>query len=303
MTLPLDIASPVRDALDQGAPVVALESTVISHGLPAPVNLKVAHACERTVRDNGAMPATIGIIRGRIVVGCTASDLDHLANADHVAKVSRRDLAAVVATGADGATTVAGTILIAAAAGIRMMATGGIGGVHRGGEQSLDISADLDELARSPVAVVCAGAKSILDLPRTLEVLETKGVPVAGYGTAAFPAFFTRDSGLPLEIRVNTPAEAARLIATHLTLPAAGGVLIANPVPAAAALDPATVDAWIEQALAGAAAAGVAGKDVTPYLLREISTLSDGATLNANVALLENNATLAAQIACALSDL
>jgi len=298
--LPLSVAPAVQANLDAGGPVVALESTVIAHGLPAPANVETALACEAEVRDRGAVPATIAIIDGRIVVGCSEEEIRRLV-VGTVAKVSRRDVAAVIARAGDGATTVAGTVLCAAAAGIRVMATGGIGGVHRGGADSLDVSSDLEELGRSPVAVVCAGAKSILDLPRTLEVLETKGVPVVGYGTDRFPAFFCRDSGLALEARTDTPGEAATLIATHLALPGAGGLVIANPLPDREALEAAEVDGWIAQALEEASAQDIVGKDVTPFLLRRVAELSDGKTLAANLKLLKRNAALAADIACSLA--
>ncbi len=302
MTLPLVFAPAVKQAIDTGAPVVALESTVIAHGLTAARNLELALACESAFRARGATPATIAVIDGEIVIGCTEDQIHHLATASDVGKVSRRDITAVIARRGTGATTVAGTLLCAAAAGIRIMATGGIGGVHRGGESSLDISADLSELARSPVAVVCSGAKSILDLPRTLEVLETNGVPVAGYRTAEFPAFYAQTSGLTLEIRLDSAREAADLIRVHRALPGAGAVVIANPVPASAAIPATTVDRWIETALATANQRGVTGKDVTPFLLKALVELSGGATLNTNIALLENNAAVAADIAVALGE-
>lgn len=298
--LPITIAPNVQQAMASKAPIVALESTVISHGLPAPRNREVALACEAAVRARGATPATIAVLDGRVVIGCDADQIEFLARATDVAKVSRRDLAAVIARQGNGATTVAGTLLCAAAAGIKVMATGGIGGVHRGGEASMDISADLQELARAPLAVVCSGAKSILDLGRTLEVLETNGVPVAGFGTSDFPAFYSQKSGHPVEIRVNTATEAANLIDAHQNIPNAGGVLIANPVPADAAIPPQDVDKWIAIALTDAQKSGVSGKDVTPFLLSALTRLSNGATLEANVALLENNAGIAAEIAVAL---
>ena len=263
------------------------------------------------LRDNGyrTIIATNqpGIARGHLSIERLESIHDRMrmdvrAAGGDIAKISRRDLAAVIARGGTGATTVAGTVLCAAAAGIAIMATGGIGGVHRGGETSLDISADLSELARSPVAVVCSGAKSILDLPRTLEVLETNGVPVAGYGTSTFPAFFSASSGLSLEIRVDGAGAAAGLIRAHRALPGAGGIVIANPVPHAAAIPAETVDRWIEAALAAAHRDGIAGKAVTPFLLKALVALSAGATLNANVALLVNNAAVAADIAVALAE-
>ena len=298
--LPLAIAPNVQQAIASHAPVVALESTVIAHGLPAPRNSEVALACEAAVRAKGATPATIAVLDGRIVIGCNAGQIDFLARGNDIAKVSRPDLAAVIARSGNGATTVAGTLLCAAAAGIRVMATGGIGGVHRGGETSMDVSADLQELARAPLAVVCAGAKSILDLGRTLEVLETNGVPVAGFGTDHFPAFYTRKSGHSVRIRVNTATEAADLIAAHQSIPDAGGIVIANPVPEEAALPSQDVDKWILNALTEAEGSGVSGKDLTPFLLSTLTRLSSGATLEANIVLLENNAGVAAEIAVAL---
>lgn len=299
--LPLAVSATVQRALTDQMPVVALESTVIAHGLPSPRNVEVALACEAAVHARGATPATIAVLDGRIVVGCDRDQIEHLGRSDNIAKVSRRDIGAVIANGGDGATTVAGTLLCAHAAGIRIMATGGIGGVHRGGETSLDISADLQELARTPVAVVCAGAKSILDLPRTLEVLETNGVPVAGYETSVFPAFYSRTSGLSLDIHLNTAAEAASLVQAHSALPGAGGIVIANPPPENAALPLDKVETWIERALAEARKSEIHGKDVTPHLLSALARLSDGATLETNVALLVHNAGLAADIAVALA--
>jgi pseudouridine-5'-phosphate glycosidase len=298
--LPLTIAPNVQQAIASQAPVVALESTVIAHGLPAPRNCEVALACEAAVRARGATPATIAVLDGRIVIGCDADQIDFIARGTDIAKVSRPDLAAVIARRGNGATTVAGTLLCAAAAGIRVMATGGIGGVHRGGETSMDVSADLQELARAPLAVVCAGAKSILDLGRTLEVLETNGVPVAGFRTGHFPAFYTQKSGHPVAIRVDTATEAADLIAAHQSIPNAGGIVIANPVPAAAAIPSQDVDKWILTALTEAQESGVSGKELTPFLLSALARLSNGATLEANIALLENNAGVAAEIAVAL---
>ena len=298
--LPITIAPDVEQAIAAGSPVVALESTVISHGLPTPRNREVAVACEEAVRANGATPATIAVLDGRIVVGCNADEIEFLTRATDVAKVSRRDLAAVIARQGNGATTVAGTLLCAALAGIKVMATGGIGGVHRRGESSMDVSADLQELARAPLAVVCSGAKSILDIGRTLEVLETNGVPVAGFGTTEFPAFYSQKSGHPVEICVDTAAEAASLIAAHQSIPGGGGVLIANPVPEQAAIPSEDVDKWIAAALNDAKESGVSGKDVTPFLLSALTELSKGITLEANVALLESNAAVAAEIAVAL---
>jgi pseudouridine-5'-phosphate glycosidase len=282
--------------------VVALESTVVAHGLPPPDNLETALAMEARVRAAGATPATVGLIEGRLVVGLSPEELARFAAAETpVAKVSRRDLAPVLAAGGLGATTVAATLVAARLAGIRVFATGGIGGVHPGGENSLDVSADLQALARNPVAVVAAGAKSILDLPRTLELLETLGVPVVGYGCRNLPAFYCRDSGLELAAEVAGPAEAAALLAAHWDLGLEGGVLIAAPIPAAEALSETEVAAWIAGAEAEAAAEGVAGKALTPFLLSRLHALSDGRTLAANRALLLNNAAIAAEIAVALT--
>jgi pseudouridine-5'-phosphate glycosidase len=295
------IREDIAAALQAGQPVVALESTVIAHGLPRPQNLETARAMESAVREEGAIPATIGILDGRLVAGLSSEQLAAFAATDRIAKVSRADLAAVLATRQTGATTVAATMLIAARAGIRVFATGGIGGMHRGAELSFDISADLPEIARTPVAVVCAGAKAILDLPRTLEVLETLGVPVAGYRTDKFPAFFVEDSGLQLQSRVDTPSEAARLMQLHWQLGLTSGIVFCNPPPSASALGKREVDAWIAQALQAAVVAGIRGKSVTPYLLDYLAKASGGKTLETNIALLVNNARVAAQIAKAYS--
>jgi pseudouridine-5'-phosphate glycosidase len=300
----LTVREDVAAAIAAGQPVVALESTVIAHGLPRPLNLQTASAMEAAVREAGATPATVGVLNGQLVVGLSPEQIAFLSGAETVAKVSRADLAAVLATGMPGATTVAATMIAAEMAGIRLFATGGIGGVHRGGENSMDISADLTELARTPVAVVCAGAKAILDLPRTLEVLETFGVPVVGYATREFPAFFSRESGLLLVHRVETPEEAAKLMKVQWGSGKRGmnegtrtGILFANPVPAESALPHGEIEALIAAALRAAEMAGVRGKDVTPYLLQEVARLSGGKTLKANIALLVANATLAGQIA------
>ncbi len=295
----LDIRPEVEAALEEGGAVVALESTVIAHGLPYPRNLETARALEQAVCAAGAVPATIGLSGGRIKVGLDDALLERFARARGVLKASRRDLAAILADGGDGATTVAGTICIAAKAGIRVFATGGIGGVHRGASVSGDVSADLVELARNPVAVVCAGAKSILDLPRTLEALETLGVPVVGYGTERFPAFFSRDSGLGLDARVDTAEEAARLMRAQWSLELAGGLVFANPPPASSALDPDDLERHLSTAMDEARGAGVTGKAVTPYLLGRLADLTGGASVGANIALLQHNAKVAAEIAVA----
>jgi pseudouridine-5'-phosphate glycosidase len=297
----LDIRPEVASALARGSPVVALESTVISHGLPRPHNLETAHRMEAAVRKEGAVPATVGLLNGRLIVGLSHEEIELLANADEVHKVSRRDLSAVLASRKPGATTVAATILIASQAGISVFATGGIGGVHRGVQETLDISADLAELARTPVAVVCAGAKIILDLPRTLELLETLGVPVVGFRTSSFPAFYVRDSGLNLDLRVESAEEAARLMSIQSQLGLSSGIVFCNPPPESSALDRAQTESLIKTALIAANSAGIQGKAVTPYLLSYLSNASDGATLKANMDLLVSNASVAAQIAIAQS--
>lgn len=289
----------VADALAEGRAIVALESTVISHGLPRPDNIETATAMEAEVRAGGAVPATIGLIDGVIRIGLGAEDIERFASTKGIAKVSRRDMAAILASRGLGATTVAGTMIAAHLAGIRVFATGGIGGVHRGAENSMDVSADLSELARTPVLVVCAGAKSILDLPRTMEVLETQGVPVIGWKTGRLPAFHAIDSGIDLHLRANDADEMARLAALHWAL-GLGGVLLANPVPEAAAIPRAEMEGWIADALRDAERDGIAGKDVTPYLLAAIAKASGGRTLAANKALLLNNARLAGEIAAAM---
>jgi pseudouridylate synthase len=299
----LDVAPEVAAALAAGRAVVALESTIVAHGMPWPDNLASAQQVEAEVRSAGAVPATVAILGGRLKAGLDAGQLEALARGGAaVAKVSRRDLARIVAARADGATTVAGTMIVAAMAGIRVFATGGIGGVHRGAERSLDISADLQELARTPVAVVCAGAKAILDLPLTLEYLETHGVPVIGHGCSELPAFYSRDSGLPLECRLESAEGIAALLQAHWALGLAGAV-VANPIPAEHAMPRERIDAAIRQALADAEAAGIRGKASTPFLLARVSALTGGDSLAANRALVLNNARLAAQLAVALSAL
>ncbi|GEP07211.1 pseudouridine-5'-phosphate glycosidase [Methylobacterium oxalidis] len=296
----IDLASDVRAALDARAPVVALESTIITHGMPYPQNVETARDVEAVVRENGATPATVAVIGGRIRVGLPDEVLDWLGIATDVLKLSRADLPYAVAAKRHGSTTVAATMICAHLAGIRVFATGGIGGVHRGVEATLDISADLDELARTPVAVVCAGAKAILDLPRTLEYLETRGVPVVGYGTDRFPAFWSRDSGLTSPLRLDTPEAVAELVRTKEALGLGGGVLIANPVPQADEIPAAEIAGLIEAALAQADAAGVSGKAVTPFLLARILAVTGGRSLATNIALVKNNAELAARLAVAL---
>ena len=302
MTYPhLAIHPDVARALNQGRPVVALESTIIAHGLPRPDNLACARMLETTVRNAGVTPATIAIAGGKIKIGLTDQELQRFADSDNIAKVSRRDIAAVLASGGDGATTVAATMICAAIAGIQVFATGGIGGVHRGAEASLDISADLSELGRTPIAVVCAGAKSILDLPKTLEVLESWGVPVLGFGTGSFPAFYVRATELPVDRQVNSAVEAARIIKLQHELGLANGLVIAVPVPQEHALSRNEVETWISAALGEAQNAGITGKAITPFVLSRINTLSEGRALQANLALVNNNVRIAADIAKALT--
>lgn len=297
MTAPLTFAPEVRAALDAGRPVVALESTIITHGMPFPQNVETARRVEAEIRAHGATPATIAVMGGHIHIGLTDAELDRLAQASGVMKVSRADLAVCLAANATGATTVAATMICAALAGIPVFATGGIGGVHRGAETSFDISADLAELGLSPVIVVAAGAKAILDLPKTLEVLETNGVPVIAYGQDDFPAFWSRSSGLKAPLRADTAAEiaAAHLIRGRLGL--AGGALVANPIPPEAEIARELIVPVIETALAEAEAQHVAAKAVTPFLLQRIFELTEGRSLEANIALVLNNARLASAIA------
>ena len=291
------LSDEVRDALEHKRPVVALETTILSHGMPYPQNVETARAVEEIVRAEGAVPATIAVLGGRIRAGLTEQELEYYGTAQNILKLSRADIAYALATGADGATTVAGTMFCAALAGVRVFATGGIGGVHRGAEESMDVSADLEELARTPVAVVCAGAKALLDLPKTLEALETRGVPVVGYGTSDFPAFWSRSSGLPLNLRFDDPEETGRFLRTQWELGDTGGVLIANPIPEQDEIPPAEMASYIEAAIAQAAQERVAGKAVTPWLLDRIFHLTQGRSLQANVALVKHNARLAARIA------
>ena len=300
----LDVAPEVSAALQQGKPVVALESTIISHGMPYPKNVETALLVEQTIRANGAVPATIAVIGGRLKAGLSRDEIEYLGKTGRgVAKASRRDLPALVARGADGATTVATTMIIANMAGIRIFATGGIGGVHRGAETTMDISADLEELAHTPVMVVCAGAKSILDLGLTLEYLETKGVPVIGYGTDELPAFYTRRSGFGVDYRVDSPEELAAFYAAQRGLDYPGGMLVTNPIPEEYAMDKDVIDAAIEQALASAKADGIHGKDTTPYLLAKVVELTGGESLESNIQLVLNNAAVAARTAACLAAL
>ncbi len=297
----LQMSAEVKDALASRRPLVALESTIITHGMPYPDNAETARAVEAAVRAGGAVPATIAIIDGALCVGLEADQLEALASSQGVAKASRRDLAIVVSQGRSAGTTVATTMLIAARAGIPIFATGGIGGVHRGAERTFDVSADLIELSRTPVTVVCAGAKSILDLAKTLEVLETNGVPVIGYGTDEFPAFFSRSSGLRVDARLDTPGAVAEAIRTHRSLGMTGGLLVCNPLPTDEEVSAEEMTPRITAALADAAAQGVTGKDITPFLLARLVELTGGRSLKANRALIKYNARLAAEIAVALN--
>jgi pseudouridine-5'-phosphate glycosidase len=296
----LDQHTDVAGALAAGRPVVALESTIISHGMPWPQNVETALALEAEVREHGAIPATCAILDGRLKAGLTHDEIERLGRGGRaVAKVSRRDMPILLARGGIGATTVAATMIIAALAGIRVFATGGIGGVHRGAELSFDISADLQELARTPVAVVCAGAKSVLDIRLTLEYLETHGVPVIGYRTDRLPAFFSRDSGFGVDVRLDEPDEIARVMRAKWKLGLAGGLVVANPIPAEHAVPQEVIDRAIDQALADARVQGITGKSVTPFLLARINTLTEGNSLLGNIQLVLNNARLAAAVAVA----
>lgn len=297
----LTFAPEVAAALREGAPVVALESTIITHGMPWPQNVETARAVEAEVRAHGAVPATMAVMGGRIHVGLTGAELEALGQARGVAKLSRADLAACLATGGTGATTVAATMICARLAGISVFATGGIGGVHRGAETSFDISADLPELAQTAVTVVAAGAKAILDLPKTLEWLETAGVPVIAYGQEAFPAFWSRDSGLKAPLRMDSADQIAAAARMRAALGLPGGQLVANPIPPEAEIARAEIMPVVEQALAEAAAQGIAAKAVTPFLLQRIFELTGGRSLAANIALVLNNARLGAAIAGALA--
>ena len=297
----ITLGTEVAEALANGRPIVALESTIITHGMPYPQNLAMARKVEAIVRESGAVPATIAIMDGAFRVGLVESDLQRLAETGMAAaKASRRDVGALLRSGATAGTTVATTMQAADMTGIRVFATGGIGGVHRGAESSFDISADLEELSRTPVAVVCAGAKAILDIAKTLEVLETKGVPVIGFGTDDFPAFWTRSSGFKVDHRADTAEDVAAMLQVQFEL-GMGGVLIANPIPEGDALDSAMIAKTIQTALDDADRAGISGKAVTPYLLKRVFELTDGKSLVSNIALVENNARVAAAIAVALA--
>ena len=304
MNIHLSLSPAVQAALLNGAPVVALESTIISHGMPYPQNVETALRVEETVRQAGAIPATIAVIGGKLKAGLTADEIEYLGKkGPAVTKASRRDLPVLVARGADGATTVATTMIIAHLAGIPVFATGGIGGVHRGAEVTMDISADLEELGRTPVMVICAGAKAILDLGLTLEYLETKGVPVIGYQTEELPAFYTRTSGLKVDYRLDSPEELAAAFRAQQDMGLGGGMLVANPIPEAYSMDPQRINAAIDTAVADARRLGIHGKETTPYLLARVKELTGGDSLAANIQLVLNNARLATRTAKALASL
>ena len=296
----LDVKPEVAEAIAAGKPVVALESTIISHGMPYPQNVETALAVEQIIRDNGAVPATIAIIGGRLKAGLTADEIEYFGKKGQaITKASRRDLAVLCARGEDGATTVTTTMMIAHMAGIKIFATGGIGGVHRGAETTMDISADLEELGQTPVMVVCAGAKSILDLGLTLEYLETKGVPVIGYGTEELPAFYCRTSGFHVDYRIDTPEDLAKAFKAQNDLGLKGGMLVTNPIPEEYAMPADTINAAIDQAVAECNAKGIHGKQTTPFLLARVSELTGGDSLASNIQLVFNNARVAAQTASA----
>ncbi|MBE7184821.1 MAG: pseudouridine-5'-phosphate glycosidase [Methylobacterium mesophilicum] len=301
--IPIRLNQEVEDALKAGGPVVALESTIITHGMPFPANLETAQAVEAVVRENGAVPATIALIEGELRAGLDAEELEALAQSKDAVKASGRDLAAVMVRKGTAGTTVSATMRIAALAGIPIFATGGVGGVHRGAEQTFDISADLTELGQTGTTVICAGVKSILDIPKTLEYLETQRVPVIAYGTEDFPAFFTRKSGLKADHRLDSAEDIAKAMALHEAMGSGTGILVANPVPEADALTDEFITGTIDDAVAEAEAKGIARKEVTPFLLARINELSKGESLRANIALIKNNAALAAKIAVAYSAL
>ena len=299
----LDISPEVQLALAENRPVVALESTIISHGMPYPQNVQTALQVEQTIRDNGATPATIAIIGGRLKAGLSKEEIEYLGKEGrNVTKASRRDLPVLVAKKKDGATTVTTTMIIAAMAGIKVFATGGIGGVHRGATATMDISADLEELAQTPVMVICAGAKAILDLGLTLEYLETKGVSVIGYGTEELPAFYTRTSGLKVDYRIDTPEELAAAFRAKLDMGLKGGMLVTNPIPEEYSMDPVRINKAIDEALLEADAKGIKGKEVTPFLLARIKDITGGDSLASNIQLVLNNARLAARTAKCLAN-
>jgi pseudouridine-5'-phosphate glycosidase len=297
----LDINDEVKAALEAGKPVVALESTIISHGMPYPQNVETALQVEQIIRDNGAVPATIAIIGGRLKAGLTPDEIEYFGKkGPAIAKASRRDLAMLCAKGEDGACTVTTTMMIAHMAGIRVFATGGIGGVHRGAETTMDISADLEELAQTPVMVICAGCKSILDIGLTLEYLETHGVPVIGMGTEDMPAFYTTKSGFKVDYKVDTPKELADFFNTHLELGLKGGILVGNPIPDEYSMDPEVINPAIDKAIEECNSLGIKGKATTPFLLAKVKEITGGDSLESNIKLVFNNAKIAAQTACEL---
>ena len=297
----LDIKPEVKEALDAGKPVVALESTIISHGMPYPQNVETALQVEQIVRDNGAVPATIAIIGGRLKAGLTPEEIEYFGKkGPEITKASRRDLAMLCAKGEDGACTVTTTMMIAHMAGIRVFATGGIGGVHRGAETTMDISADLEELAQTPVMVICAGCKSILDIGLTLEYLETHGVPVIGFGTEDMPAFYTSKSGFKVDYRVDSAEELANFFNTHLELGLRGGILVGNPIPDEFSMDPDVINPAIDEAIAECNRLGIKGKETTPFLLAKVKDITGGDSLDSNIQLVFNNAKVAALTAAAL---
>ncbi len=295
------LSQEVEEAIQKGLPIVAMESTIISHGMPYPQNVETALECQRICRENGAVPATCAVIGGKLCAGLTDEQIDYLGREGHkVTKASRRDLPMLAAKGMDGATTVAATMIAAAAAGIRVFATGGIGGVHRGAETTMDISADLEELAETPVCVVCAGAKSILDLNLTMEYLETKGVPVIGFGTDELPAFYTRKSGINVPWRTDDPKEIADAIRASRDLGYPGGMLVVNPIPEEYSMDADVINRAIDEAIEEAKEKGIKGKETTPFLLAKIKDITGGSSLAANIQLVYNNVRLAAKIAANL---
>ncbi len=297
----LELSPEVARAIKEHKPIVALESTIISHGMPYPQNVETALSCQRICRENGAVPATCAIIGGKLCAGLTDEQIDYLGREGHkVTKASRRDIPLLLAKKQDGATTVAATMIVAALAGIKIFATGGIGGVHRGAQETMDISADLDELSKTPVCVICAGAKSILDLPLTMEYLETKGVPVIGFGTDELPAFFTRKSGVMLQWKIDEPSEIAAAINVSHALGYPGGMLIVNPIPEEYSMDADIINAAIDNAVIEAKKAGIKGKDTTPYLLAKIKDITGGSSLESNIALVYNNVKVASLIAAKL---
>ena len=300
----LDVSPEVAAAIAEGRPVVALESTIISHGMPYPQNVETALEVESIIRENGAVPATIATLGGRLKAGLTPEEIEYLGKKGHdVTKASRRDLAVLVSRKEDGATTVTTTMMIAYMAGIRIFATGGIGGVHRGAQTTMDISADLEELAQTPVMVVCAGAKSILDLGLTLEYLETHGVPVIGYGTKELPAFYTRKSGFGVDYELDSPQELAAAFKASMDMGLKGGMLVTNPIPEEYSMDPAVINKAIDEAIAQANAQGIHGKESTPFLLAKVKELTGGDSLDSNIQLVFNNARLAAKTAAELCKL